>query len=150
MKKILLSIFLTFLFGHSHAQAPTDHIERFFKMQEELGFDQAIDTLFITNKWFAESKGAQENIKSQLSTLRNRLGDYYGYESLTAQRVGTCYEYYTYLMKYERQPIRVHFSYYKAKDKWILQNFKYEDKIANDLEESALISPITNIELEEE
>lgn len=150
MKKILLSTCLALLFINSYAQIPTDHIERFFKMHKELGFDQAIDTLFITNKWFADVKGAQDNVKSQLSTLESRLGDYYGYESLTAQRVGTCYEYYTYIMKFERQPLRVHFSFYKAKDKWTLQNFKYEDKIAVELEESALVSPITNIESEEE
>lgn len=149
MKKLLLLLCLIGLFSNTYAQTPKDHIERFFKMHKELGFDQAIDTLFITNKWFSEVKGAQDNIKSQFTALEGRLGDYYGYELLTAQRVGTCYEYYTYFFKFARQPMRVHFAFYKSKDKWILQNFKFEDKIAADLEESALIAPIVNIELKE-
>lgn len=145
MKKILLVLSFTLFLTNTYAQTPKEHIETFFKTYEEESFDQAIDSLFATNKWFADIKDSQNNIKVQFSSFKKLVGDYNGYEPLTAQKVGTCYEYYTFLIKFDRQPIRFHFAFYKAKDKWILQNFKYEDQIASNLEQSALIDCIFDI-----
>ncbi|MFT3994428.1 MAG: hypothetical protein QM660_08980 [Dysgonomonas sp.] len=145
MKKLLLILVLTLFFTNSYAQTPKDQIKTFFKTYEDKGFDKAIDDLFLTNKWIADIKSSQDNIKFQFSSLGALLGNYYGYELLTAQRTGTCYEYYTYLVKYERQPIRFHFSFYEVNGKWIFQNFKYEDKFASTMEESALINCIVDI-----
>ena len=148
MKKTLLVLLFVLLYGNINAQTPKDYINKFFNIYTEEGFDQAIDSLFTTNKWILMNQESVNSIKTQLSTLTPKLGSYYGYEPLTAQKTGTCYEYYTYLVKYERQPVRFHFAFYEVNGKWILQTFKYEDKIASNLEDSALIDCIINIEQE--
>ena len=44
---------------------------------------------------------------------------------------------YSFLIKYDRQPIRYLFIYYKPKNKWQLQNFQYDDNLETELIEAA-------------
>lgn len=43
------------------------------------------------------------------------------------------------LVKYDRQPLRFSFTFYKAKDVWQLYNFEYIDRLIEELDESSKV-----------
>lgn len=142
MKKVFIIIVLILQPIIVFSQTPKDYIDKFFYQLEHKSFDVAVDSIFTTNKWFSDIKDAQNNIKAQFSSFSSLIGDYYGYEFLTEHKIGSCYYFYTYLVKFERQPFRFYFAFYKAKDKWTLQNFKYDDKFSVDIEDVARMDAI--------
>jgi hypothetical protein len=44
---------------------------------------------------------------------------------------------YSYLLKFERQPIRLYLMFYRAHEKWELLSFEYVDTVIEELKESA-------------
>jgi hypothetical protein len=62
------------------------------------------------------------------------VGDFHGYELLASDEVGNCYKIYIYVAKFDRQPIRIQFDFYKPEDKWIVQGFTYDYDLDDDFE----------------
>ncbi|NOT76435.1 MAG: hypothetical protein HOP08_16020 [Cyclobacteriaceae bacterium] len=86
------------------------------------------------------SKDQIENVKFKInSTVVKAMGDYFGYEQITKKTVGDKLTYYTFLLKYDRQPIRFNFLFYSpsGNGQWRLQNFSFDDKIPDELEEAS-------------
>ncbi len=81
-----------------------------------------------------------ENVKSQLLNFTGLVGDYYGYEKITEKSLGESLKLVSYIIKYDRQPIRFTFLFYKPKDVWKIQNFKFDDNLDAEIEESAKIN----------
>lgn len=138
--KSILSIFmLCFIVTPSAAQETSDEIiNTFFETYEKEPLE-AVDYVFSTNEWMDRNKDAVENLKTQLSSYLKLVGDYYGYEKITEKSVGESYKLISYMSKYERQPIRFTFVLYKGKDRWQVQNFKFDDNIDDELEESGKV-----------
>ncbi len=99
----------------------------------------AYSNVFLDNKWMADSKSAIETNKIKLKDLLNQLGSYQGYELITEKRAGQSYILKSFLVKYERQPIRYTFILYKGKDIWQIQNLIYDTEIDVELKEAARI-----------
>lgn len=125
------------------AQSTTEEITmEFFKTYEKLP-QKAVDYVFGTNKWMIDrNKDGIENVKSQLTNFLGLVGDYYGYEKITEKSVGQSFKLVSYMIKYDRQPIRFTFVFYKPKDKWQVQNFKFDDSLDDELEESGKVHPL--------
>lgn len=138
MKQIL---FITLLLcpGTLFAQNdPESIIQEFFKLYKEKTSDAALDYLFGTNKWMKDSKEQIENVKFKInSTVIKSMGDYHGYYLITQKTAGDKLRYYTYLLTYDRQPIRFNFLFYNPNGTWRLQNFSFDDSIGDELEEGA-------------
>jgi hypothetical protein len=45
----------------------------------------------------------------------------------------------TYIVKYDREPLRFTFFFYKPKDVWRVSNFSYDENISDELEEAAKV-----------
>lgn len=122
------------------AQATTEEItSEFFKTYEKSPME-AVGYVFGTNKWMVDrNKDGIANVKSQLTNFLGLVGDYYGYEKITEKSIGESYKLVSYMIKYDRQPLRFTFVFYKPKDKWQVQNFKFDDSLDEELEESAKI-----------
>ncbi len=119
------------------AQEQLNHYgEQFFSIYKNSPMDAA-DYLFKTNKWFEKNQESVSTVKYQLRNALEILGEYNGYEEITEKSIGESYVLRSYLVKYDRQPLRFTFIFYKPKDNWILQNFKFDDSLAEELEESA-------------
>src|SRR5690606_10529044 len=111
----------------------------FFRTYED-SHQKAVDYVFSTNKWMIDrNKDGIENVKNQLTNFLGLVGDYYGYEKITEKSVGESYKLVSYMIKYDRQPVRFTFVFYKPKDKWQVQNFQYDDKLDDELEESGKV-----------
>ena len=122
------------------AQATTEEITTEFFKTYEKSPQKAVDYVFATKKWMIDrNKDGIENVKTQLTSFLGLVGDYYGYEKITEKSVGESYKLVSYMIKYDRQPVRFTFVFYKPKDKWQVQNFQYDDNLDDELEESGKV-----------
>lgn len=122
------------------AQTTTEEITNEFFETFEKSPLKAVDYIFGTNKWMVErNKDGIENVKTQLTSFLGLVGDCYGYEKITEKSVGESFKLVSYIIKYDRQPIRFTFIFYKPKDTWKVQNFKFDDNLDDELEESGKV-----------
>mgnify|MGYP003402978113 CR=1 FL=1 len=130
---ILLS--LTFL-TKSQAQTTIKEItDKFFGLYQKDPI-KAVEYAFSTNKWFDRNQDGVANLKTKLKNTIDLCGEYYGYELLSEKSAGQSIRMITFIVKYDRQPIRFSFFLYKPKDIWKVNNFSYDENIDDDLEEA--------------
>jgi hypothetical protein len=140
IKRILLTAILLIASTILKAQTTTEEITSKFFTTFETSPQTAVDSVFGTNKWMIErNKDGIENVKTQLTSFLGLVGTYYGYEKITEKNIGKSYKLLSYMIKYDRQPMRFTFIFYKPKDKWQLQNFQFDDNLDDELEESGKI-----------
>ena len=139
--KILTLLIVTVLSTNIlKAQTKIDEITTEFFKTYEKSPQEAVDYVFGTNKWMMDrNKDGIENVKTQLTSFLGLVGDYYGYEKITEKSVGESYKLESFMMKYDRQPVRFTFVFYKPNDKWQVQNFQYDDNLDDELEESGKV-----------
>ncbi len=139
MKKssILILVFFITLVSFSQTQ-PKDKAELFFKEFKENGSSVALDNLYNSNKWISRSGDALIQLKSQMEALNeDYVGKYYGEELMFQKKLTDSYVLLSYLVKYDRQPLRFTFHFYKPDDKWVIYSFKFDASIGEEIEESA-------------
>jgi hypothetical protein len=136
-----LAICLTFtlIVGSLNAQSsPKELSEKFFKTYEKKGSSEALDELYSTSPWIDKAQDAVLNLKNQIAGLNESyVGKYYGYELITEKKITSSFVLRSYLVKFDRQPIRYTFKFYKPNDTWIIYSFQYDGNLSTELEESA-------------
>ncbi|WP_373493617.1 hypothetical protein [Aquiflexum sp.] len=139
-QRITLSFLVLFSTNELKAQSTVKEITDEFFITYEESPQNAVDFIFSTNKWMMErNKDGIENVKTQLQSFLGLVGDYYGYEKITEKSIGESFKLISYMMRYDRQPVRFTLVFYKPKDKWQVQNFKYDDNLDAELEESGKV-----------
>ncbi|WP_194976425.1 hypothetical protein [Aquiflexum lacus] len=116
-------------------QTPEIINERFFELYSSKGSSEALEFIFSTNKWIDENQTSE--VKNKLNDLTKQLGQYQGNDLIFKRSIGENYILFSFIVKYDRQPIRYLFIYYKPKDKWQLQNFQYDVNLETELIEAA-------------
>ncbi len=100
----------------------------------------ALDTLLAGNKFIDKNSPQIIEMKQQLTELIPQLGEYYGYELITKNTVSSRYVLYSYIVYYERQPIRFNIVVYKIpNEEWKVQNFQFDVNLLNELTQSGQI-----------
>jgi len=84
-----------------------------------------------------DKKSDIETVKIKLADFISGLGEYYGYEANTEKAAGESYVLKSFLIKYEKQPIRFTFLLYKPNESWQIQSFTYDTNIEDELGEAA-------------
>lgn len=133
MKKLLLIICIICFSTQSYCQKHYDDISTEFFSKYEYNTVIALDYIFNTNPWLKSNESGTNNVKSQIKEYETLLGEYVGYKKLSEEILGESFAYVVYMVKYERQPLRFIFQYYKAKDTWMLYNIKYDEGIIDEL-----------------
>jgi len=140
MQNRLFIAFFFLLIGFSvHAQITDESITKSFFTTYTKEPATAYTNLFTNNKWMKDRQSTIETSKIKLKDLIEQLGQYEGYEFITEKRAGQSYIVKSYLIKYERQPLRFTFVLYKPKDTWTLQNFTFDTDIDTELTDAAKI-----------
>jgi hypothetical protein len=140
MKKLLILFILSsFTLTVKAQNQPIDVIDKFFTLYESKGSDEALDYIFSTNKWMNNSQKSIDDIKYKLNGTIEQIGEYYGFYPIVTRTVKGHMELHTYIVKYNRQPLRFSFLLYKPNDTWRLQNFKYDDNLDAELEEASAV-----------
>ncbi len=149
MNKIILLVFAISFFttniDTTQAQSsPDEIITSFFKLYEEKGADDAVNYVFSTNKWMAKNQDGIMNLRTQLKSLINIVGKYHGHEEIIKTSIGSNYLLSHHMVRYERQPVRFSFLFYRPGDKWQVQNFQYDDEMDDELREATKLYRLTH------
>jgi hypothetical protein len=137
MKKLIL-LGLVFLTMNGFAQqVPQQIIDNFFlAYKKDAG--KAVKELYKTNVWTERIKDDIENVANKLNGFTlDYVGKYHGYELITTKKFSESFELYSYLIKYDRQPIRFTFKFYRPNDTWVLYSFQFDDSFSQEMEEAA-------------
>ncbi len=125
---LLLSMVFTCSYSIVSAQnTPEEMSDKFFKLYVEKGVDASVDYLMSTNKWLKKDSTRIISIKMQLKKGAAIMGQFYGYELIDKRNYSESLITYDYMMKYDMQPIKITFFYYKPKDVWQIQTFVMEE-----------------------
>ena len=109
-------------------------VDQFFKTYKEKGHEEAVTTLLETNKWIPEKSA--ENVSTKLTELLDQIGQFYGYDKIKESTYGPNVIQYTYLVRYDRQPLRFLFRFYRPNDTWQTQGFEYQVEFLDELDET--------------
>ncbi|MBT1689152.1 hypothetical protein [Dawidia soli] len=136
MKQILITSLILWSFNSEAQDTPQKFVDRFFVLYQTKGANEAIDYIFSTNNWMNESKDQVENVKFKLNSTLKLLGKYEGYDLITKKSIGEHLSLYTFLIRYDRQPLRFTMTFYNPSKDWRLYNFSYDDSLDEELKEA--------------
>jgi hypothetical protein len=136
-RSILMALVALLMLGSTRVsvaqERPEDVTTQFFVLYTEKGTDAAVDYVFATNRWLNSEQATIDNIKAQLKKGVAIIGQYYGYELIERKQLGESFVLLSYMLRYDRQPIKFSFILYKPNDKWQIQNLKFDDRLDDDI-----------------
>lgn len=138
MKKLIVFTTLTFFSVITYGQSnPDELITTFFKEYAKSPV-KAVENLYATSVWTSRNKDGIETIKNEIAKLNvDFVGKYYGYEPIIKKQFSESFLLSSYMVKYDRQPLRFTFELYKPNDKWVLFSFKFDTDLDDEIEEAA-------------
>lgn len=100
----------------------------------ETAMKQTPDAVFSQLKPYwpldaAEIDGMASSAKMQWQLVETRFGKPLGYELVMTERIGNSFIRYVYLQKFDNHALRWVFAYYRPKDVWLANAFKFDDQI---------------------
>ncbi len=138
MKRAILIGLISSMYFTVYCQNDPEQIIKKFFITYSANTNKAIDDLYATNPWANRFKDAVENIKKEINSYTlDYVGKYYGYESITKKQFSESFILYSYMVKYDRQPMRFTFELYKPNDKWTVYSFKIDTEMDDEIEQAA-------------
>ncbi|QSS97898.1 hypothetical protein [Psychroflexus sp. ALD_RP9] len=137
MKKILLVLTVLISSNVYCQSSPQLLIDTFFETYKS-NPGKAVKELYDTNKWNKRIKDKIDQIVVTVNGFtESYMGKYYGRELITTKKFSESFVLYSYLVKYDRQPIRFIFKFYKPNDKWLLYSYSLDDSLDDEIQEAA-------------
>lgn len=133
----LTTIVLTPVPAGAQDAAYADTVERFFALVQAGQTDEAVEFLYSSNPWMQRSADAVEQVRAQLGSLPSLVGQLQNVEKLQTKTLGSRFVYLSYLVAYERQPIRFIFEFYRPSEQWITFGFSFDQDLDDDVEAAA-------------
>ena len=148
--KMILFLFICALSAREvNAQnSPEGIIDTFFIELQSSGTEAALDYLYSHNPWMSQTGDAVKNLKTQMVSLEDvsYIGDYFGHDLIVEKALSPAFRLYAFLVRYDRQPIRFTFQFYKPNDVWRVYAFKYDGELDAELVEAAKLEILTREE----
>ncbi len=140
MKKIVFLAAMVLTVPALYAQeAPEKVIEKFFQDYRKGDPAQALDNLYRHMPWSDRIRDELDKMRSQFTGLQSLVGKYYGYDFVVKKELAGSFSVYSYLARFERQPVRFIFKFYKPQDQWFLYGFSYDDDFSQEIEEAVKV-----------
>lgn len=139
MMTCLVFIFMMVM-GDVNANEYEQDIAEFFTNLDAGDVDKAIDELYQSNAYTARLPDLLDNLKSQLRSLPNIVGQAHYIEEIDTYTVGSNLVQVTYVGTYDRQPLRFEFQFFKVPEGWRIYSLSFDDKIFTDIKEQARLS----------
>ena len=100
-------------------------VASFFDLLAKNEAEAAIEIIFSDmSAWIPKESTVQ--MRQQISSLDEYLGDFIGYEHLGDIKVAKRYVLSNYFCYYERQPILYEFTFYRPDTTWRVQNLNFK------------------------
>lgn len=106
-----------------------EQIDAFFARLAAGEPGEAIEGLYAASPWMDELSDQVSELKSQFVSFTGFAGAYLGQDELAEERVSDRFVYRWHLVYFERQPLQVHFSFYRPRDRWVVFQFAYEEAV---------------------
>jgi hypothetical protein len=97
---------------------PEEIVNSFFRFVQEEKYTEAINYLLSTNKNLENDSSLFNNLSNNLNNAPKRFGLYCGYDLIEKEETSPSYCTCAYFIKYEDNPIRVQFVFYKPREQW--------------------------------
>ena len=112
-------------------------INKFFYYFQNKKYEIALDSLYSNNLWLNVDSETNVEIIKQLKSLNNTelFGKYCGYDLVKKEMIGESMVAYSYMVKFQRQPFRMIFIFYKPEKVWSIYSFIIDDKVDEELKE---------------
>ena len=115
-------------------QSHEPFFKSFFSMYAKEGVKESLNYAYSTNRWIlSEHPTETKDIITKLEDFTHNLGKYYGNKLLKEEVVNDYCIARSYMMLYERQPIRFIFVLYRSDKTWQLQSFQYDVGISDEV-----------------
>ena len=138
MKQLILLCLLATVCFTTNAQTTPETIIKKFFAEYEKNAGKALDELYATNPWTSRIKDGIENLKKEVNGYTvDYVGKYYGYEPIVKKQFSESFVLCSYLVRYDRQPMRFIFEFYKPDNKWHLFYFKIDNEFDDEIEQAA-------------
>ena len=98
--------------------------------------DEAMENLFSTNSAAFMQKGRQDKMKLEISQMVRGGGKFSGADLLAEKQLGERMIGLTYLLRFNRSPIRFEFVFYKPDDRWMILKFSTRSGLADEIVEA--------------
>ena len=134
MKTRVLIAMLYFLPFYLFASDYQTEIDEFFALYSEGKIDESVDRIYSTNQYVSSIPDQIKNVKTQLAALEGLVGSMHFNKKLSEYVVSDLFVHVTYLVTYDRQPIRFEFEFFKVKSGWRVYSMSYDDDIDDDIE----------------
>ncbi|MBK8328616.1 MAG: hypothetical protein IPL09_03875 [Bacteroidetes bacterium] len=135
MKKLFLSIALIFISLFAFSQnSPEQITDKFFQDIVKETPDKTIDNLYLNMPWASNIKTELDKLKTQFTSLQTYFGKYCGNTFIAKKDIGGVFMIYSYIIRYERQPVRCTFKFYKPKDVFLVYSFSYDMSLEEELD----------------
>jgi hypothetical protein len=131
---VLFAIFAQRSFGQN---TPEEMVTKFFN-EYERNPAKAVEKIYASNVWTSRIKDGIVKMQQQVNSYtEDYMGKYYGYDPIVKKQLAERFVLCSYLARYERQPIRFTFEFYKPNDKWTLFAFKIDSDLDDEMEQEA-------------
>ena len=84
-----------------------------------------------------------KKVKTQLSSLEDLVGSVNNIDEINTYHVGDYFVHVTYLVTYDRQPIRYEFQFFKVKEGWRIYSFSFDDNLTEEIKSLARKSALS-------
>ena len=117
-------------------KTPEEYSKKFFEIYSTKPAD-ALDYIFSLQQMTRDLKNDISEIKKNLKNTIGAIGGYDGYELIAEKQINSSMKLLSYMVKYDRQPIRFIFIFYKPKDVWNVYTFQYNTDLDDQLTDAA-------------
>ncbi|BAJ03047.1 hypothetical protein SHVI106290_04180 [Shewanella violacea] len=131
---LLLTSLLSF---NSMAYDYQTEIDEFFELYQIGRINEAVDSIYKSNEYVSSIPDQIIKVKNQLTSLKGLMGNVNNIGKLDTYTVGEYFVHITYIVTYDRQPLRYEFQFFKVKEGWRIYSFSFDDKITNEIKELA-------------
>ncbi|MGJ8693544.1 MAG: hypothetical protein ACSHW0_13825 [Thalassotalea sp.] len=112
-------------------------IDDFFKLYQAGKVNLAVDTIYQSNSYVTAIPDQIMQVKNQLNSLNGLMGALHHIDKINDYYVGDKFVHSTYLVIYDRQPLRFEFQFFKVKKQWRIYSFSFDDDLTDDIERLA-------------
>ncbi len=141
--KLSILLITAFLSLNTFASDYQSEIDEFFELYKSGKINEAVDSIYKSNKYVSSIPDQIINVKNQLSSLKGLVGEINNIGKIDTYAVGDDFVHITYLVTYDRQPIRYEFQFFKVKEGWRVYSFSFDDELTGEIKALARKSALS-------